>query len=46
MKRKNTVYQTSLVVQVLRIRLPTQGLQVRPLVQEDSMCCGLVLWSN
>ena len=30
----------SLVVQWLRIRLPTQGTRVRALVWEDPMCCG------
>ena len=31
---------TSLVVQWLQIRLPTQGTRVRALVQEDTMCRG------
>ena len=29
----------SLMAQWLRIRLPTQGTQVRSLVQEDPTCC-------
>ena len=31
---------TSLVVQQLRICLPTQGMQFWSLVWEDPMCCG------
>ncbi|KAJ8779872.1 hypothetical protein J1605_012162 [Eschrichtius robustus] len=31
---------TSLVAQLLRIRLPMQGTQVRALVQEDPTCRG------
>ena len=32
-------FQTSLVAQWLRIRLPMQGTQVQTLVQEDPACC-------
>ena len=39
LKKKN---RTSLVVQWLRIHLPTQGTRVRSLVQEDSTC----LWAT
>ena len=31
---------TSSVVQWWRVRLPVQGTQVQPLVQEDPTCCG------
>ena len=34
----NNQTRTSLVVQRLRIRLPTQETQVQSLVQEDSTC--------
>ena len=37
---KNTYEGTSLVVQWLRICLPTWGTQVRSLVPEDFKCCG------
>ena len=37
-KTKKGVYRTFLVVQGLRIRLPTQGTQVRALVWEDPTC--------
>ena len=33
---------TSLVVQQLRVCLPTQGTQARSLVQEDSTCQGAI----
>ena len=33
-------WQTSLVVQWLRICLPMQGIWVQSLAQEDSMCLG------
>ena len=40
-KNKKKLYEgTSLVVQWLRIRLPTQGTQVQSLVYKDSTCCG------
>ena len=39
--KKNKTTRTSLVIQWLRIRLPTQGTRVRSLVQEDSTC----LWA-
>ena len=37
-KLKRVIFQTSLVVQWLRIHLPMQRTQVQPLVQEDSTC--------
>ena len=37
---KHIVQGASLVVQWLRIRLPTQGTRVRALVWEDPTCCG------
>ena len=37
---RNLTLGTSLVVQWLRICLPTQGTQVRSLVREDSTCHG------
>ena len=36
----NHSVRTSLVVQWLRIHLPTQGTQVRSLVREDPTCRG------
>ena len=39
-KEQKFVLGTSLVVQWLRIRLPTQGTRVRALVREDPTCCG------
>ena len=37
-KRRELLWRTSLVVQWLRIYLPTQGTRVQSLVQEDSTC--------
>ena len=35
---KNSLVETSLVIQWIRILLPMQGAQVQSLVQEDSTC--------
>ena len=38
--KKQSFTWTPLVVQWLRIHLPTHGIQIQPPVQEDLTCCG------